>query len=266
MSDSTTSLALVPRGLSEAQEMSETFSKSQLLPEHFRGKPADVFLAISLGLELGLPPVTALQSVYVVHGRPGLYADAMVALVLASGLAEYFHLVEMTPAKAVWETKRRGAPQATRIEITIEQARIAGWASQNKKYDTEPDVMLSARAKSRLAKQVYPDVLKGIASVEEIRDGAAESLGFSPPPIPSPGQIIDVTEPPKAEPAPELGDVRDLARRITATQSMEELQLLSKEIKAVKNQAQHDELKGLYMAHGKRLRALAAPQTSGASA
>jgi hypothetical protein len=259
MTDST-SMALVPRGLAEATQMSDTLSKSQLLPEHFRGKPSDVFLAIAFGLELGLGPIAALQSIYVIKGKPGLYADAMVALVLASGMAEYFTLVEMSADSATWETKRHGAPAPTRVTVSIEQAQKAGWAAQNPKYGTEPDIMLSARAKGRLAKQVYPDVLKGIASVEEIRDDAATSPGFSPPPAMTAGQVIDVTDQ-QAAAAPDSSDqTKNLARRIGDTKSEEALRPLAREIKAVENVEDREQLTAIYKDHGRRLRAAAAPQ------
>jgi hypothetical protein len=247
----TTALVLVPRDIPQAQQLAQEFSKSALLPDHFRGKPADVFLALALGMELGLPPVTTLQSVYVVRGRPGLYADAMVALILASGLAEYFHLVEMSADAATWEAKRRGAPAPSRVTVTMDMAKQAGWVEQNAKYKTEPDIMLSARAKSRLAKQLFPDVLRGISSVEEIRDEAAASIGFSAPPPPSTASIIDITEPASAH---------DIARRIGEAKTEAELQLLAPEIKALDNQAQREELTGLYKSHYRLLKPKGAPK------
>lgn len=249
MSDST-ALALVPKGQSEAMQLATELAKSRLLPEHFRGQVADVFMALALGLELGLPPVTALQSIYSVHGRPGLYADAMVALILASGLAEYFVPIEISATAATWETKRKGAPMPSRTTVTMEQAVTAGWPAQNKKYATEPDVMLSARAKGRLAKQVYPDVLRGIASVEEIRDDAAALVGFiSPPPVMTTGTIIDAV----SEESPAV-DAKDLASRILETKSLDELAKLAPEIKRIPEGAASKELRAMYQSHGKRLR------------
>lgn len=210
-----TALALVPRGFEEAEKYAEKLSKSTLLPEHFRGKPADIFWALMKGAELGVTPTQALENIYTVKGKPGLYADFMVALVLRSGLAEYFRVVEATEETATCETKRRGDPEPKSKTVTIEKAKKAGWYEQNAKYKTEPEVMLAARAKARLAREVYPDVLRGMASIEELRD-EPDGPTFSAPPPPSKGAIIDIKEAataatggqtprgpePKAQPAP----------------------------------------------------------------
>lgn len=189
------SLALVPSSLVEAESMASTLSKSGMLPDHFKGKPADVFWAISFGLEVGFGPVAALNSVYVVHGRPGLYADAMVALVLSSGHCKYFRKVSSDDRQATYETMRNGDPEPTQVSVTIEAAERAGWSKNNTKYATEPRRMLEARAKSWLAKDRYPDVLRGIGSVEELRDEGETPTKWGPAPI------IDIA--PAAKPAPD---------------------------------------------------------------
>ena len=50
----------------------------------------------------------------------------MVALVLKSGLSEYFQMVESTDDICIFETKRKGSPNSTRISYCIEQAQVAG--------------------------------------------------------------------------------------------------------------------------------------------
>ena len=50
----------------------------------------------------------------------------MVALVLKSGLAEYFQVIETTDKICTYETKRKDAPQPQRLSYTIEQAVQAG--------------------------------------------------------------------------------------------------------------------------------------------
>ena len=60
---------LVPRNLDDALKISNTLSKSGLVPKDFQGKPENVFVAIQWGLELGLAPLQALQSIAVINGR-----------------------------------------------------------------------------------------------------------------------------------------------------------------------------------------------------
>ena len=76
-----------------------------------------------------------------------------------------------------------------RAEFTIERAKKAGYTSQNAKYGTDPQAMLYARAASILCRQMAPEVLKGLSTVEEIgalaaflaSDAAASITGIALP-------------------------------------------------------------------------------------
>lgn len=201
MNETTSSaLALIPKGIEEAERMATKLSKSEMLPPHFRDKPENVFWALAYGLEVGLTPVQSLQAIYVVHGRPGMYADAMVALVLTSGKADYFVCTSSDAKQATYETKRKGSPKERSLTVTIEDAQAAGWVS-NEKYKKEPRRMLEARCKSQLARDVYPDVLRGMESAEDAEADGPRGGGFTAPP-PSKGAIIDITTAQKADPVP----------------------------------------------------------------
>ena len=43
-----------------------------------------------------MPAMASLRSIHIIKGKHSLSADLMVALVLKSGLAEYFQMVEST--------------------------------------------------------------------------------------------------------------------------------------------------------------------------
>ena len=47
------------------------------MPAHFRGKPNEAAAAILYGDEIGFTPTQALQNLYVINGKPALYARAM---------------------------------------------------------------------------------------------------------------------------------------------------------------------------------------------
>lgn len=196
-----TNSAFVPRSLDDAEAMAKRLAQSILIPEHFRNSPANVFWAMALGADLGMSPAQALQAIYVVNGRPGMYADAMVAVVLASGVCHAFDCLESSPARAVFETRRLGRDgrpgAAQRKVVTIEDAERAGW-TRNKKYATEPQRMLEARCKSWLARLVYPDVLRGMSAVEDLEVIDAEVISeqtYVRPPTPSNGTAVDPVPP-----------------------------------------------------------------------
>lgn len=64
--------SLVPTSVKEAMEMATMLSKSNIVPKDFYGKPENCFVAIGFGMEIGLPPLQAIQNIMVVNGRPNL--------------------------------------------------------------------------------------------------------------------------------------------------------------------------------------------------
>ena len=171
--EETLELAQVERrgiSLSSVQDidtMAVRLAKSDLVPRAFRGKPADVFLALNLGLELGLSPIASLRSLHVIEGKPSLSADAMVAVVIASGACDYFVCRESSPSSAIYETRRKGTPVASRASFSIDEAKAAELLGKDN-WKKHPKSMLKARAKSMLARDVYPDVLHGIYTPDEL--------------------------------------------------------------------------------------------------
>jgi hypothetical protein len=128
---------------------------------------ANATAAVLQGVTLGLDPLTALQQIYLVHGRPGMYAEAKVALVKSRGHEVWVE--DITDTRAVVCGRRAGTDYVERVTVTMDQARKAGWTS-NQAYTKTPQDMLYARAAGRVCDRVAPDVLLGIASVEEIQD------------------------------------------------------------------------------------------------
>ena len=139
------------------------------------GTPQGVLSTVMLGRELGLPAMAALRSVHIIEGKHALSADLMVALVLKSGLAEYFQLIESTDTLCTFETHRKGAPKPTSLTYTIEEAEQAGLLKPTRSgkpsnWMKMQKIMLTHRAKSGLGRLVYPDVLAGLYTPEELRD------------------------------------------------------------------------------------------------
>jgi hypothetical protein len=130
---------------------------------------ANAAAAVLQGITLGIDPLMALQQIYIVHGRPGLYAKMMVALVQSRGHEVWTNEGECTDQRAVVYGRRRGSQNTERVIVTMDTARKAGWTS-NQAYAKTPADMLWNRAAARVCDRIASDVLKGIASVEEIQD------------------------------------------------------------------------------------------------
>jgi hypothetical protein len=154
------------QNLEAAHRIGSALCATSFAPAHFRGKPAEAAAAILYGSEVGFTPTQALQNLYVIGGKPALYARPMVAIVQAHGHKVW---TESKTDDAVTVCgQRKGSDTVERETWTVARAQRAGYTS-NKKYQTDPQAMLYARAASDVCRRVAADALAGMVySVEEL--------------------------------------------------------------------------------------------------
>lgn len=165
--------AFQPRDLGELWRTSKALCNSRLYPQY--GTPEAIMaIAIEAG-ERGVPIGLALRNGYVVKGRPAWSASFLAALVLSSGKARAFRIVETDEQHATLEYQRIGEPVPSRFTFTIEEARKAGWlkSGQNgdSKWITNPRTMLRWAALREGARAFFPDVVAGMHTPDELRSG-----------------------------------------------------------------------------------------------
>ena len=168
-----TDLAAWAGAMGDAMTLAKGLAGTAFVPNHFQGKPADTAVAIMKGAALGLDPVAALESIYVINGKPALYTRSMVALVLAKG-----HEIWTEEADATTVTvkgKRHGSSHVE--ESTWDTARVkAAGLDRNRQYAVHPEAMLYARAAADVCRRIAPDVLAGLSyGVEELQEPAVEA-------------------------------------------------------------------------------------------
>ena len=188
--------------LDQMLTFAEYVAKSPFCPKGMT-KPGDIVVALQMGAEIGLPPMSALQNTAVINGRPGIYGDAALALVRASGLLEYYK-EEMIGNKTSGDdysckvtVKRFGYEEATE-EFTIDDAKRAGLWNKAGPWTQYPKRMLKFRARGFILRDHFGDVLKGFKTTEELQDIAEEPRNVTP------GNLINsVSDEPEKEDKPE---------------------------------------------------------------
>lgn len=167
---------LDPRSMKDARILAKDMHDSRMFSAY--GSPQGVLSTVMVGRELGLPAMASLRCIYNIEGKHSLSASLMVALVLRSGLAEFFEPISFSETEATYETKRKGARNAVKLTHTFEMARKA-WPKSKKDWEESfnasgwgrnPTDMLVARATARLARMIYPDLLAGLYTPEELEE------------------------------------------------------------------------------------------------
>jgi hypothetical protein len=203
---------LAPTTLEEGWRLAQMMAQSTLVPKSFIGKPYDVLIAIQLGIEIGFAPMQALNSIAVINGRPSVWGDGFLALIMASkpfrNVDEYYEVnvggkmerrdgltaedLKRDDTAAVCTFHRRDRETPITRRFTIAQAKKAGLLTKEGPWQNYPDRMLAMRARSFAGRDGFADVLRGMTTVEEASD-------LPPmPPIDVPPVVQRISETPAA--------------------------------------------------------------------
>lgn len=191
--------AFEPNSFGDMLKFAEMVSATNMAPKGLGGKPNEIAMVLLKGRELGLPMMTSLNEIFPVEGRVGCSAKLKMALCLAHPLCEVFQCVETTDNVARFVAKRRGGAPVT-VSYTIEQAKQAGLL--DKVQDPSKNVwnkyradMLLSKAKGKIADLVFPDVVGGLATKEDVIDietgEVNQVVQFVAPPVPKEEEVQD---------------------------------------------------------------------------
>lgn len=190
-------------------KLAEIIHQSHMVPNC--QNPSQAYVMLGMGFALELVPFQTIRALYLLpDARYGMYADAMVAVVLRSGACKYFMEVETTETHSTWETQRTGeGNEKRRYTFTEAEARKAklfdrGKDPSDNNWNKWTTRMLRSKAKAFLARDVFPDVLMGMYTPDELGSGEFE--------------IDDVPQRPFID-VPELGEAQpSLSEQIDAAQ------------------------------------------------
>lgn len=209
-----------PAVLGAQMEYAKALAASSLLPRQYQGQPANLLWAISYGQTLGVDPMTAVQSIHVINGKPTASADLIAGLVRRAG-----HKLRISgdDRKAVAQIVRADDPEFTFESVwTIERAQAAKLTGKDT-WKAFPAAMLKARAITEVARAACSEILQGtIYTPEEL--GAVVDQDGNPVEAPvQPLQVVrheEVPQAPQAESAPPRDFLGEAKRAKTASEVM----------------------------------------------
>lgn len=164
--------AIVPTDFDGAWRIAVAVTSAGMAPKGL-DKPEQAMVAIMHGMEVGMTPMAALQSIAVVNGRPTIWGDGAIGLVRGSGKMEAFkETIEGTGDKmvAICEVKRKGEENITRSEFSVDDAKKANLWGKTGPWTQYPKRMLAMRARAFALRDTFADVLRGLGITEEVQD------------------------------------------------------------------------------------------------
>jgi len=218
---------IAPSSMDDLYRFATAVAKSGLAPKGIE-TPEAIFVALEMGLEVGLPMMAALQNIAVINGRPAIWGDAQLAVVRSTGELALFEewyeeggkRLPRNPAaftdatSAVCRVQRHGyEPAETAFSVAdAKRANLWGKAGPWTQY---PARMLKHRARSFALRDQFGDALRGLRTVEEVQDDPVATARNVTPPMfaPAPEPAPEPEPAPVTEIAPEPATVSDLDLR-----------------------------------------------------
>jgi hypothetical protein len=182
---------IIPQTFDEAFRLARWIAAARWAPKSYLIDPKNaaagydekkISIGILQGLEVGLAPMAALQSIAVINGTPSIWGDGALAIIQASWLLEdHAEKVEADGKGGFIATVtmlRRGRPTPVTQRFSTDDAKRAGLTTKDT-WQNYPQRMVVMRARAWVMRNLFADVLRGLAIREEMED-----------------IVIDVTPPP----------------------------------------------------------------------
>jgi|SRR5581483_340266 len=161
---------LVPQTMEEAYRLAKAMHASGMVPSSLNSTEK-VLVAIMAGAEIGLAPFQASQAFAIINGRPVLWGDSMLAVVLRNGfkVEEWFDNDD-APTKAFCRVTRPDNGQIIERSYSVDDAKKANLLNKTGPWSTNQKRMLQMRARAFACRDGASDALKGFQMREEVED------------------------------------------------------------------------------------------------
>ena len=184
----------------EIEKRSAMLAKSTIIPDMFKNNPANCMIALDMALRMKMNPLMVMQNLYVIHGKPSLSGQFVIACINNSGqfktpLRFKFSGKEGTDdygCVAYVVDNHDHTLESTKITIAMAKAE-KWWSKKDKngnetsKWQTMPQQMMMYRAAAFFARTYCPEVMMGMLSQDEAIDIQPVPITYA-----SPSQTLDI--------------------------------------------------------------------------
>ena len=156
--------------------MAQNLSKSEIIPQSYKGKPADCLIAIDIANRLGLSPAIVMQNSQCVRGNFTWKGSACKAMIDGCGRYQktrYVYVGEEGKDSygCYLEAIDNDGEIIKGVPVTIAMAKKEGWYNKDgSKWQTMSDLMLKYRAAAFFMRTECASIAMGFLTKEEVED------------------------------------------------------------------------------------------------
>ena len=158
------------------QRQAKSLCESNLVPTQYQGQEGlpNCLIALEMSKRMNLSPLTVMQNLNVIHGKPSWSAQFISSIVIGCNRFKNFDYVVEGSSESLSvqciAVRLEDNKLVKGTAVSIKMAREEGWTTKNKKYQSMPEIMLKARASTFFGRQYIPDLLLGVQTSEEVVD------------------------------------------------------------------------------------------------
>lgn len=156
-------------------KMANQLAKSDILPDNYKNKPANIVIAVGLARQMDLPPFTVMQNLSIIRGKTSWSGSFCKTLIERTGKFKNLELNYIgekgkdtygcyLSAIRVSDNKLIKGP-----EVTMKMAKEEKWTT-NPKWLTLTDLMLAYRCQSFFCRLYVPEAMNGIYTDDEVTE------------------------------------------------------------------------------------------------
>lgn len=167
--------------IDELQKLAKIFAGSDFIPEHYRRKPDNCFIALYSAWQLKIEPLAFMRHTYVVHGNLGIDGQMVIALANERGFSVPIDWKFKGQGDAMECTAFATTKAGKEVSITLSWATVKaeGW-TRNQKWLTMREQMFRYRSATFLTRAYCPEVLLGLPrpldELEDIEDSQTAAI------------------------------------------------------------------------------------------
>lgn len=186
-------------GVESMTSLASKLAASDIIPQAFQKKPANVLIALDMANRLNASPMMVMQNMYVVYGNPGWSSKFLISTFNMCGRFsplryEFFGKPGSDDYGCrAYASELSTGEKLTGPDVTIGMAKKEGWYGKNgSKWQTMPQLMLTYRAAAFFIRTCAPEISMGLPTADELVD-------IQPVNVTATGSVQDVIEKVEAE-------------------------------------------------------------------
>ena len=164
-------------GVESMTSLASKLAASDIIPQAFQKKPANVLIALDMANRLNASPMMVMQNMYVVYGNPGWSSKFLISTFNMCGRFsplryEFFGKPGSDDYGCrAYASELSTGEKLTGPDVTIGMAKKEGWYGKNgSKWQTMPQLMLTYRAAAFFIRTCAPEISMGLPTADELVD------------------------------------------------------------------------------------------------